>query len=135
MDTVHQLHAARTGTLQRRLLETAMTLAINASSLNATTAHDPQQDVSPLSDSDLHKALLSPWVLGVALQAIFFGVIASQSHTLYLNRAHLSWQTIATTTVLFCANIASFGAQTATLWFFSMSSLGEIRYVIMQCKL
>ncbi|KAK9895953.1 hypothetical protein P389DRAFT_72328 [Cystobasidium minutum MCA 4210] len=88
-----------------------------------------------MSDSQLHQALLGPWVLGVSLQAIFMGVVASQSHNLYLGRAYLPWKIILTTLLLFLVNTASFSAQTGTLWFFSMSSLGDIRYVISQFPL
>lgn len=135
MNTAHHLHALRIEAVRKRALETAVNWAVvNATSNTTTPARDPPQTASPLSDSQLHVALLSPWVLGVSLQAIFMGVIASQAHSLYLSRAYLSWKTTFTSLLVLCVSAASFSAQTGTLWYFSMSSLGDIRYIIMQCE-
>lgn len=134
MDFVHHLRAVQDEHLRRRAIDTTLVWAVNAT--NATLdAHDPQQDVSPLSESQLHQALLRPWVLGVVFQSILMGVLVSQAHNLYLSRAHLSCKTAATTALLFCTNMASFGTQSSTLWFFSMSSLGDVQFIMMQRKL
>lgn len=132
MDFAHHLHSVRLEHIRRRAVDSAVSWAVNATNATVETSSYPQ-DASSHSEAELHRSLLSPWVLGVTLQAVFMGVVASQAHNLYLGRAQLSWKTWATTAVLLCSSIASFSAQTGTLWFFSMSSLGDIRYVILQC--
>lgn len=103
------------------------------SSTNAT-AHDPQQDSKPLTDAQLHRVMLAPWVLGVILQAIFYGIVVSQVHTTFANRKWISCRLLAAVALLFITNSASFCAQSSVLWFFSMSSLGEVKLIMLKCE-
>jgi hypothetical protein len=152
MDFSHPVTHAWLETLQRRVFELAVVTAndqllgggstSNNSAIissNGTapvngSSHDPMHEVQGISESELHRAMLAPWVLGVAVQAGFTGVILSQAHSLYLDRRFLSCRMYATATLLAALTAASFGAQTAVLWFFSMSSLGEMRYLLSKRK-
>lgn len=135
MDIAHQIHAVRFqhAYQDRNTVERVIAWTANAANASIYTYEDVQGTAN-VSDDRIHQALLSPWILGVVLQSILMGIIVSQVHNLYLRRSHLSLKTAATTTLLFCTNGASFGTQTSTLWYFSMSSLGDVHYLITSCR-
>lgn len=134
MDIAHQSQAVRLqhDRLYQRAVET-IAWTVNAANTSASLAQDVALNTSNSPDVQLHQKLLDPWILGVVLQSILTGVIASQTHNLYLKRSSFSCRTALAASFLFCTNCASFGTQTNTLWYFSMSSLGDIQYLMQSC--